>query len=93
MPIDLTMSETAARSFKVAPEEFEVMCCFCGGGLANTEAVELGLTAPEDRNAAQGDYAHARCVADRFHPDVPLLPEILDRADRERGKSEADKPL
>ena len=63
-----------------------VMCCFCGGPLQQYEAVELAWTAPEDRAAVQGAYAHASCMVDRIHLSVPLLPDIAERAERDGSK-------
>ena len=67
--------------------DFDATCCFCGGTVRYSDAVEIAFSASEDREAVQGVYAHARCLAERLHPEVPLLPDISDRADRERGET------
>ena len=64
----------------------DATCCFCGGELLSSEAVQIGFSAPEDRQAIQGAYSHARCLAERLHADVLLLPDISDRAERERSE-------
>lgn len=67
-------------------EHFEAICCFCGQTLDHADAVEISFSAPEDREAIQGACAHAHCLVERLHSDVPVLPEIQDRAERERAK-------
>jgi hypothetical protein len=52
------------------------MCCFCGAGLVDHEAVELVAYPSADRDEAQGLWAHARCLAERLHPSVPRHPSI-----------------
>jgi hypothetical protein len=66
--------------------DFHGMCCFCGGTLEHSEAIELGFSAPEDRSAVQGVWSHAHCLAERLHPDISLLPDISDRVARKRGQ-------
>ena len=64
----------------MSSSESNPVCCFCGETLPFEDAVEMAFSAPENREAVQTVWAHARCLAERLHSDVPLLPDISDRA-------------
>jgi hypothetical protein len=55
----------------------DVVCCFCGIGLARTDATALVVYPPQEPDEAQTLYSHATCLSDRVHASVPLHPSLL----------------
>jgi hypothetical protein len=54
----------------------QVMCCFCGTRLADSQAVLLSIYPTPTRDEAQNVYAHRDCLDRHLHSDVPRHPSI-----------------
>jgi ribosomal protein S27E len=60
----------------------DVICAFCGRGLAEAGAIKLLLIAPSGET--QTIFAHATHLLDCLQSSVPIHPDIFEAAARER---------
>ena len=52
-------------------KDLEVVCCFCGQGLAFDKAIEITIKINEDADEVQAVYAHINCLDKALHQSVP----------------------
>lgn len=55
-----------------------VVCCFCGLRLVESDAVRMVVWPTQKRDESQILHSHRVCLLNRLHPDVPAHPALAD---------------
>lgn len=55
-----------------------VVCCFCGVSLLESDAVRIVVWPTRERDESQKLHSHRICLLNKLHPEVPAHPALGD---------------